>query len=326
MLSEAAATIVRAVAAVRPQASAVVLVHRGADVLWDTTARLLRKDGREVLAHQLDERDGGWCLPTTLGDKRLRIGGRTSTTDVLVYHDPFVTDGKVGDLSTLRALVGNGTAAVFISFPHNVSPALRDRLRPLFLRALAAGERELRSRARRISAAISKMASLTVCGPNGAQLRVDPPLRVRTDWTSAALDVPVIQLPYGEVWIACEPSCVTGSVTFALGERTAAATVDQGRLHWRETGLRPVSEPLVEVGIGTNLHAPWLPQTVLHEKACNAIHIGFGDNTLIGGRHYAPVHFDLPLETGSSIADLDIVTDSHAEEPPDAITSDVHDR
>jgi hypothetical protein len=315
MLADAATTIANAVSALRPDAATVLLVHRGIDELWRRTVDLLRSHGREVTGLELAEHNHDWRLPEVLGKGRVRLAGVTATADVLVYHDPLVSRGEPEDLTPLRRLVSAGTAAVFVSFPHALTPPLREHVRRIFLRALAVDERQLRARAERIRTRIEKLPLLTVVGPDGALLHASPQ-KVRDDWSSATLDVPVLQLPYGEVWAVCEPAGVSGTVAVARhAGRIEMADVDEGFLRWRRPAAgRPVSHPMVEIGLGVNPDAAWLAAVMLCEKHAGAAHIGFGDSTLIGGERVAPIHFDFALDTRSAIAEVGAMATARIEE------------
>lgn len=307
MLGEAAGTIAGAVFRLRPDADRVALLHRGADELWSRTVNLLSGRGVTVTVVELDEHDQTWRMPDPLGAALLSIENSIVAADVLVHHDPFVGGGERSGLDSLHQLTAGGTAAVFVSFPHGLAPAVRSQARRVFLQALAADEEQQLSLARRLSGSLEAMRYITVTGPDDEMLRAYPPLTVRCDWTSAAVDAPILQLPYGEVWVVCEPANVEGSMAMARGARgTVTADVDAGQLRWRRGGIgRWPREPLVEIGLGVNPDALWLPQVMLHEKSLGRLHVGFGDSSLIGGHHAAADHFDLPLHPGSAIQGLE---------------------
>lgn len=301
-MSSASGTVARAVARLRPQARSVAVVHRGTDPLWAGVAHLLRQEGRDVADVALPADDRSWRLPPTDGEGRLLLPGGARTVDVLVYHDPFgpspAASGGDDGLDRLYALLEADIAAVFVAYPHGLS-AGAERVERAFRAALAAEEDALVQEAETLAARISDGRPLTVGSGGGAVLTVSPPFRVRDDFTSARLDVPVLQLPYGEVWVVADPERFNGDVELAVSARgRVRASVRAGWMEWR--GGEPLAEtalehPVVEVGFGINPAAPWLPSATLFEKNRGSAHIGLGDSALIGGGRRAAVHFDLPL-------------------------------
>jgi hypothetical protein len=176
--------------------------------------------------------------------------------DTVIFHDPFHSVEPVGGgSSAVRELLAVGIGLLFADFPHGVrDQGLSDLLIDVYLRALSEPADTMRSLAERVEAALDTAVAVEIIDirTNDIVLRAEPPWAVRSDWSAAVLDYPILQLPFGEVWIACNPV------------RAAAAMCCD-------------AEEPVEVGIGLNRAAPWLPQTVLAEKSIGRVHLGYGD-------------------------------------------------
>ncbi|MGW4796333.1 hypothetical protein ACWEPC_28320, partial [Nonomuraea sp. NPDC004297] len=173
-----------------------------------------------------------------------------------------------------------------------------------YLSALSADVETLVAAGAELRAELRDRVRLGVRSGDAAVLEVSRPFEVRDDFTSALLDVPVLQLPYGEVWVVAAPESFDGAVELAVGGgRTVRARVSRGRLSPEVgSGLLPgVEAPMVELGIGLNPAAPWLPPATLFEKSRGRLHAGFGDSVLIGGRRRDRLHFDLPLSRDSRL-------------------------
>ncbi|WP_416485584.1 hypothetical protein [Streptomyces sp. CL12] len=269
----------------------VLVAVRGAHPLWDMTVDRLRATGRRVTHEVLDEHARGW--------NPLSLYRAHPHSDVLVHHDPFVPEtGAAGSPSDMvRDLLALGCSPVFVDFPSGLrDTALQRRLRSAYLAALEPSPTALRESADAVANVIGRARALDVVSDAGV-LRISRPWQLRDDWSSAACDGPVRQLPGAEVWLACEPERVDGVLSTAAGREPAVLTVRAGRIRGGPPAF--AAEPIVELGIGVNPRAAWLPGTSLAEKAAGRLHVGFGDNALLGGSRTAPVHFDIPLSKDS---------------------------
>ncbi|MDX3235939.1 hypothetical protein PV392_09620 [Streptomyces sp. ME03-5709C] len=239
----------------------VVLVTRGTDELWDEVAARLRRRGFPVHRRNLDDDDQRWDPPR-------------EPARILVHHDPFHARAAVPAGSDLiRELIDAGTKLVFIDFPHGLRDrALHHALRGVYVEALREDPEAMRSRAELLIAALEGTDAVEIVDTATGLpvLRAEVPWQVRSDWTSARRDHPILQLPLGEVWLACTPVW------------TAA--------EWCVDGAPPV-----EIGIGLNARAPWIERTTLAEKTLGAVHLGYGDNELLGGDIRAGWHTDRML-------------------------------
>ncbi|WP_327129805.1 hypothetical protein [Streptomyces sp. NBC_01727] len=288
LLDAAVDSVVEAVQSVA-SGPGVLLVRRGTHSLWEATAARLRHRGFRVTRHDLAERSREWD-PLALHEEH-------SGHDVLVHHDPFLPGEEAGSPSdTARELLSRGCSLVFVDFPAGMrDEALARRLAGIYLRALAARPDALRAAAGRLRAELEGAHSLEIRSEAGT-LRILRPWVIRDDWTSASEDAPIRQLPGAEVWLACEPESVSGTIATTLRTHPGLEVV-AGRI--RNGPARLDVEPIVEVGIGVNPQATWLPGTSLTEKAAGRLHLGFGDNALLGGSRHRATHFDIPLSGNS---------------------------
>ncbi len=306
-VAQAALSVVAAAMAF-PSTQRVLVVSRGRHPLWRFVVDRLRDRGAIVTHDVRDEFDRHWDPPTPEELCVRRVGrGVRPGVDLLIHHDPFgptirtagpTAAATKGSTDRIRDLVESHVSLLFIDFPHGVDrPLLRDRLETVYLRALTEPFGRLRARFREISDKAAGARSLHLESGEGALLVVEAPWQVRDDWTSAQLDAPVLQMPFGEAWFACSPCRVQGTVQYVSGAHrgstTASAVVREGLLdHLPGTsgGAR-----VVEVGIGLNSHAPWLPATCLFEKSLGHVHLGLGDNSILGGTVRGAEHFDIAL-------------------------------
>lgn len=310
----AAGTVARAVARLDPESETVCLVRRGDDPLWTRLVAALAADGRLVTEVPLAAMDRSWRLPAVDDAGRMMFSwapadhGPAGTSlvdaDVLVFQDPFGTGiGYDSDLRALYRLIGAGIKVVFAAFPHGLSdPALAERVRAIYLAAYRTGDAALEEAASSFRDRLERSAAVRIrCG--ALVLKVSRPYTVRDDFSSARLDVPVLQLPYGEVWIVAPPTAFNGCIEVIVGRRTGTARVHEGELRWLdgEPGPDLADVRMVEIGLGFNPAALVLPGTTMFEKAQGALHVGFGDSLLIGGGIADRVHFDLPVAAGAAL-------------------------
>ena len=163
---------------------------------------------------------------------RLLVGGRAYAADVLIYHDPFGPGRPGADLQALYRLLDCGVKVVFVDFPHGMTSAVAaEPLRNAYLSALSADvETVVAAGAGTARRAPGRAPARVRSGSTGV-LEVSRPFEVRDDFTSALLDVPVLQLPYGEVWVVAPPESFDGAVELSTGRgRHVRARVRRGRL------------------------------------------------------------------------------------------------
>jgi hypothetical protein len=265
---------VRTLGQSRTRRVGTALITRGEHPLWSDVERRLCALGSPLFRYVLDPDDQRWAPPIPLGRNLIRFAGQIRPVDTVIFHDPFHSVEPVNSgSSAVRELLAVKIGLIFVDFPHGVHDrGLGDLLTDVYLRALSEPADTMRSLSERIEAALDTAVAVEIIDirTNEITLRAERPWTVRSDWSAAVLDHPILQLPFGEVWIACHRV------------RAAAVVCCDGE------------EP-IEVGIGLNRAAPWLPQTVLAEKSIGRVHLGYGDNELLGGTVRADRHFDRAL-------------------------------
>ncbi|WP_030159719.1 hypothetical protein [Glycomyces sp. NRRL B-16210] len=301
----AAAQMAEALDGLRPAPGRVLIVSRGDHPLWTRFAEHCARRGWDPIRRTLAEGDRRWGPPAPDEHaSHVRFQGERLACDAVVYHDPFGGDGnEAGGPEALRLLCGNGIAFASVDFPHGLTdPALTEPLESVYLRALATPVAALRERADRLAATLEDSAAIEIHFGDDRTLRVRRPWTVRTDFGSARTDLPILQLPLGEVWIACRPEAVSGDLDVhnaTSGPRRY--TVHEGQISEPGSDRPADPRPIVEIGFGVNPDARWLPVTSLGEKAADSMHVGFGDNTLIGGEIADDRHYDLPLPRSAQL-------------------------
>jgi hypothetical protein len=237
------------------------LVSRGTDSLWDEARLRLEAAGFKVVHQVLPDGDQQWNPPM-------------DATGVLIHHDPFHPASSAnGGSDTIRTLLAQGARLVFVDFPHGLRDEhLRHAIRNVYVSALSMSPEAMQKQAERLMSALDRARAVEIVDTDAdaAVLRAEVPWQVRSDWTSARRDHPILQLPFGEVWIACAPTQIADELL--------------------ADGRGPV-----EIGIGLNARAPWIEQATLAEKALGRVHLGYGDNELLGGQIRAGWHSDRML-------------------------------
>jgi hypothetical protein len=282
----AAATVLEAVDSVSSEGP-ILLVTRGEHAFWDAVHRMLTAANRPVIHRVLDRNSKIWDPLSALRD----LDG----VRAVVYHDPFgPTESSGCTTEDIQEAVASGVGLVFVEFAHGLRDVAAERqLTAVYLTALSEPWSDLHKTAERVETLLADAMGLEIVF-DGFVLRVGRPWSLRNDWTSAVHDVPVRQLPNGEVWLACDPERVNGEIVLA-GGGSLPAEVRSGLIMRPDLQAAASPDRIVEIGIGLNPAAPWLRGTSLVEKAAGRLHVGFGDNALLGGAVHAPHHYDVPL-------------------------------
>ncbi|MDA1360911.1 hypothetical protein O1R50_14870 [Glycomyces luteolus] len=304
---DAAEQMAEAIDGLRPTPGRLLIVARGVHPVWTNLADRCRLRGWTVVQRTLAVDDRRWAPPVPDGlAAHVEFQGERIGCDLVVYHDPFGgNESQVGGPVSLRRLCGGGIAFVSVDFPHGLAdPVLAASLEAVYLRALATPVAALRDRADRLASTLADADSIEVHFGDRRVLHVRGPWNLRTDFGSAQADLPILQLPLGEVWIACRPESVRGDLEVQDGPGVNGPrrfTVEEGRLREPRSGRFADLRPVVEIGFGVNPDARWLPMTSLGEKAAGSMHVGFGDNVLIGGDVADDRHYDLPLPRSAQV-------------------------
>lgn len=267
-----------------PADGPVRVLHRGRHPFWDVLVGECLAAGRDVYRDELDDEDHRWSLP------RGHEGPGVS-----VCHDPFGPASEPVDVAALR----RAGRLLCIDFPHGLSDdGLGHRLVDLYLAALAVPWRTVDARSRALAGLLADVSGVVVRDEGGV-LSLRAPWAVRTDLGSYLADVPIVQVPLGEAWLALDPANAEGSLHLR-GLGGVSVTVRGGTAHVPGPA-GPCPDPVVELGFGTNPRARHLPGTVLAEKGAGTAHVGMGDNSLLGGQVTDDHHHDLPLPPTASI-------------------------
>lgn len=254
------------------------------DVMWDYVQRLVENEWKIVKR---------FTLRTNNFRKKLKyiqnFGLKKGTTiliqDALLSSDPE----PICDLT--RELIDEGNRLVFVEFPtknSNLPPSIR----LAYLSALSYPICKLTSEMEALRNTLKQKEIYLVSGFQPLQLHC--PL-IYDDFSVLKNAPPIIQLPLGEVWLLGylddgKVSCDFGS------SKTVGGTISQQKLSIEGRSFGRI----VEVGLGMNPLAMALP-TSLCEKVKGRIHIGIGDDQLIGGHEEKPNHFDILLARNSTI-------------------------
>jgi hypothetical protein len=286
----AASQIAGLVSALVPTAQVVQIIHRGPHLLWDTLVDRLAGAGLRVRREELPEDDRRWSIPES----------EDGRPDVMIYHDPFGGTEAV-DVQAVRAAAT--TALVVVDFPHGISGTeLRNRLEQCYLDALSQPWWQVEARSRAL-AAVLEQAREAVLTHGADRLVIAAPWTVRTDLMSFERDLPIVQLPLGEAWLAVSSHSVNGTVSLAVGAGSVTRVeVRAGRPVTSVPCWHP-DDAIAEVGFGRNTASRRLVGTTLEEKAWESIHLGMGDNSLLGGEQIGSRHWDIGLAP-STVVDV----------------------
>lgn len=277
------------VAALGRAPETATLVHRGPAAVWDALDSIAVDHATTVRRLALDDDDRIW------GPDQVDL---PEPQDVLWYHDPF--DGHLDAGAEHDRIVAATSAVsllVVMAYPHGVRDSgLRARVESVFDSALSVDPALVERTSIGLLELLGRAHHIRI----GEDLVVDLPLPGRTDFTSATLDLPVLQLPLGECWLLVDdPSGLNGRAqAWAGAHRSAEIDVVDGHLHGpdgRDLGA------IGELGFGVSPTVQALPGTTLPEKALGLVHLGLGDNRAIGGRVAGPPHGDVTMAPGTDV-------------------------
>lgn len=225
---------------------------------------------------------------------------------------PFDDDHliELAAMAHREALVAAGRRLVFVEWPRGARRDLEVDLRPeamaaLFERAVRVDYGALRASNRRLQGRLRGARELRVECDDGTALTVSVAGRT---WLSEdcllGAEEPAIYLPGGEVYAPAIEDSAAGRVAFKHVGAPRIARFEAGLLVAVETPsgtadtslgeeLGVGSEPLCEVGLGTNPEAPPWQVGALYEKSAGTLHVAVGGNAHFGGQRDSPRHMDL---------------------------------
>ncbi len=191
-------------------------------------------------------------------------------------------------------------------------------LAEMFEGPMTADYHQVAEDSRRMAELLTRASSALLTTPQGTELTMD------LSWRSGDVDSGFvagmerpINLPGGEAFVVPAEGKAEGKVVvtplgyaslkedmtlhFHAGEVTdiqgGGAVGDEYRLllELPTPGLRPDRRNLAELGIGTNPRAKSVKSTLEAEKIMGTVHVGIGDNSVMGGTVHADLHQDFVL-------------------------------
>lgn len=210
---------------------------------------------------------------------------------LVIVHDRVGYGPGYALCSAVRTASSAGRRLAFIEFPSSDSP-FAGRLRAIYLRALAFPvvtlARHMASVRQTIRSGPIRLAS--ACGTLELEARA-----VHDDFSVLEVAPQILQLPLGEVWVL-----VANASGLACRDASAGGPIEMTATDGALALGGEVLGTVVELGIGTNPAAVPLP-TSLFEKTRGRLHLGLGDDALIGGSSERESHFDVLLSSDTSL-------------------------
>lgn len=180
-----------------------------------------------------------------------------------------------------------------------------DDVTALYLDAMKHDANAIRQTNSAVSARVrgAKFAHLSC--PLGTDLHLDTQGR---EWKEESMAADAhngpIYVPGGEVYVAVQEHRTHGQLAFGMGGHTCRLTIRDGipvelttpsakLTKLLEHQLALGTEPVSELGIGTNPSATAQQIGSLCEKALGTVHVAVGANQHLGGKHRSTRHVDL---------------------------------
>jgi hypothetical protein len=246
------------------------------------------------------------------------IPGEVGTFELLLlcgvrpWRDPVDGDHHV-ELEAMRrreALLAAGQRLLFIDWPRGARRDAEVDLRPaemaeLYRRAIDVDYAELRRWNHSLAETLKGAESVRITCPEGTALSLSVAGR---RWLSEDCvlgpDEPAVYLPGGEVYTAAVEDSAMGQVAFRHVGEPRLARFEAGQLVAVERAdgtldaelgqeMGAGTEPLCELGVGTNPWAPPWQVGTLYEKSAGTVHVAVGGNAHFGGRRDSPRHMDV---------------------------------
>lgn len=227
---------------------------------------------------------------------------------------------ELGAMQNREALQAAGHRLIFVEWPRG---ARRDAevdfdaeaMADIFERALGADLGVVRGWNARLAAQLEGAGEVRLRCPAGTDLRLSVAGRrfIREDCLLGT-DEPVIYLPGGEIYAPAVEDSAEGTVAFRYCGSPRVARFEAGLLRsvsFAAGGedlelaeeLGAGTEPLCELGFGTNPWAPPYQIGALYEKSAGTAHVAVGGNAHFGGERHSPRHADLIIRTPSVSVD-----------------------
>lgn len=219
-----------------------------------------------------------------------------------------------------EALLAAGRRLLFIDWPRGARRDAEIDLRPkemnaLYGRAFDIDYDTMRRWNHSLLAQLNGACEVYVRCPAGTDLRLSVAgRRWLPEDCILGSDEPAVYLPGGEIYTAAREDSASGQVVFhhvgepriARFERGLLLTVERGNGSSddelaEEMGVG--TEPLCELGIGTNPWAPPWQVGTLYEKSAGTVHVAVGGNAHFGGERDSPRHMDLIIRDPEVLVD-----------------------
>lgn len=224
------------------------------------------------------------------------------------FEDDYLVE--LAAMANREALKAAGHRLVFVEWPRGARRDAEVDLRPaemaaIFERSLDLDYGALRARNAGLLEALEGAQELALRCPEGTDLSlsVDGRRFIAEDCVLSP-EEPVVFLPGGEVYAPAVEDSAAGVVAFRHCGAPRLARFEGGLLVAVEGagGARDAqleeemgagTEPLCEIGVGSNPWAPPWQIGTLYEKSAGTVHVAVGGNAHFGGERDSPRHADL---------------------------------
>jgi leucyl aminopeptidase (aminopeptidase T) len=227
---------------------------------------------------------------------------------------------EIEAMTRREALLAAGQRMLFVDWPRGARRDAEIDLRPvemaqLYRRALDMDYAEMRRWNHRLSEWLEGSESVEITCPEGTALTLSVAGRrwLPEDCVLGPAE-PAVYLPGGEIYTAAVEESARGQVAFrhigeprlarfesgllvAVERADGSADADLGE----EMGVG--TEPLCELGVGTNPWAPPWQVGTLYEKSAGTVHVAVGGNAHFGGLRDSPRHMDLIIRAPTVTVD-----------------------
>lgn len=237
----------------------------------------------KAIAHAM-----GWHVTEAshASDEALPRVTRSEGPRVLWWQEAFRKEEPAGLVSWPEYWSEHFELLVSIGYPEGLtSRRLFELVAGAYDMALAVDPGRVERRSAAVSHLMSQ-ASEVLLKHEESYIRIPRQHEARTDFDSVGRDAPILQLPLGESWLPVDSPRFTIQLPYLNDFDIRNAQIEDGRFE----GIN-----ICEVGIGTNSACRPIPGTLLPEKTDGRVHLGLGDNILMGGDTSGSFHGDLFL-------------------------------
>ena len=328
---ESATRVIRKVLGVAPYPTALIALPVWMGPTAESLARALRELGSQVQLSLLPAPTPATMSVEDCADRWVPRDPGESALIVLSGVRPW-SDNVEGDhwieieaMQRREALLSEGRRLLFIDWPRGARRDAEIDLRPdemarLYRRAYDIDYDLMRQWNAQLHARVSGTSRVHITCPAGSDVTLSIAGRrwLNEDCVLGNSE-PAVYLPGGEIYVPVQEESAEGRVLFHHVGTPRIATFERGRLMRVErlngevdrelaSEMGVGSEPLCELGIGTNPWAPPWQVGTLYEKSAGTVHVAVGGNAHFGGMHESPRHMDLIIRAPSLSIDGEKVT------------------